>query len=368
MDGDLPPGLVYLDLGHSFNQSITPGTLPTTLKNLVYNSTHPIRSRALPASLETLELGLRYNHPLDNGVLPQTIKSLLFVRLEDVEDADDDVLPGQLFNHPLGILPSSLTDLRLPPQYGHAVVHAPLKSVLLTAPNLHRFARNTYPNITSLDVTDVVNVSAITSQTYPSIRKLNLSRNSSDDDDDENIVIDLSSLPNTIDHLVSALFSATITAFPKGLTKLELWLDEDSKFRLKKGMLPDSITSFSLYGYEHEIGSGVLPTSLTELSLYDYINEFNLKVLPLSLRSLVWTTISNQSADYITFFKKLPSTIVHLTLQNNRGGRLNLMRLSSDVFLSHNEDMLDCGLIDMATIIKHLSGTEQPKQSDCVLM
>ncbi|GAM26639.1 hypothetical protein SAMD00019534_098140, partial [Acytostelium subglobosum LB1] len=87
----------------SFNQSIIPGSLPSSLLTLVFHCesfNQPILPGQLPISMTSLTLSRLFNQELTIGTLPESLISLTF---------------GDSFNRPIpiNVLPSSLTTLAL---------------------------------------------------------------------------------------------------------------------------------------------------------------------------------------------------------------------------------------------------------------
>ncbi|EFA79237.1 hypothetical protein PPL_07655 [Heterostelium album PN500] len=90
-----------INFGNEFNQILSIGVLPESLKSLVFgNEFNQILSvvGVLPKSLESLKFGNRFNQILSVGVLPESLESLVF---------------GDEFNQILsvGVLPESLESL-----------------------------------------------------------------------------------------------------------------------------------------------------------------------------------------------------------------------------------------------------------------
>ncbi|EGC28903.1 hypothetical protein DICPUDRAFT_43628 [Dictyostelium purpureum] len=95
-------GLISLDLGTEFNQTIPSFVLPQTLKTL-YLSVHynqPLLLDAIPQSCTYISMGKVYNHPLyPCGLFPSSLRTLIL---------------SDQFNHPIeyGQLPETLADLQ----------------------------------------------------------------------------------------------------------------------------------------------------------------------------------------------------------------------------------------------------------------
>ena len=102
----LPPPLTELTLPSSFNQPLTPQSLPLTLTLLNLTKftkfSYPIRYRVLPNALTELSLGGDFNSELLPGVLPSSLTHLLFTK-------------GSNFNQTFTInsLPTSLRKTRV---------------------------------------------------------------------------------------------------------------------------------------------------------------------------------------------------------------------------------------------------------------
>ncbi|EFA78974.1 hypothetical protein PPL_08442 [Heterostelium album PN500] len=96
--GFLPPKLEELKLESSprFNQQISAGVLPNTLKKLIFGEFYnqALEPHVLPSSLTYLELGSHYNHPLQVGSLPPNLRVLIHYGNSKI--SSDGVLPQSL--------------------------------------------------------------------------------------------------------------------------------------------------------------------------------------------------------------------------------------------------------------------------------
>jgi hypothetical protein len=72
----LPNSLKYLELGFGFNNYIDPKALPATLEALIMGNTFD-KPIVLPCRLKHLVLGYRFNQSI-NGILPDGLESILF--------------------------------------------------------------------------------------------------------------------------------------------------------------------------------------------------------------------------------------------------------------------------------------------------
>ncbi|EFA77478.1 hypothetical protein PPL_12080 [Heterostelium album PN500] len=122
--GVLPESLKSLEFGKEFNQILSVGVLPQSLKSLVfgYEFNQILSVGLLPESLESLMFGYSFNQILSVGVLPESLKSLLFgYRFKQILSVG--VLPesleslefGNEFNQILSVdvLPKSLKSLSM---------------------------------------------------------------------------------------------------------------------------------------------------------------------------------------------------------------------------------------------------------------
>jgi hypothetical protein len=96
----LPKDLQTLLLSRAFNHPIQHIKLPPYLTNLSFSEegtfNQPIESLRFPYTLHTLQFSSSFNHPIDKIRFPPVLTYLKF---------------GSYFNHPLPLLPSSLTEL-----------------------------------------------------------------------------------------------------------------------------------------------------------------------------------------------------------------------------------------------------------------
>jgi hypothetical protein len=128
----LPLNLLYLKLGNAFNTSITEGVLPTSLQILILGNgfNELLLKNTLPTSLKTLILGDSYNQPIYKDILPTSLKILKFGSLFNIA-VDEGVIPddlqeltfGRNFNNVLTpfVLPKNLRMLALGENFNSAL-------------------------------------------------------------------------------------------------------------------------------------------------------------------------------------------------------------------------------------------------------
>ena len=76
--GNIPEGVEVLQFGRCFNRSLAPGHLPASLIYLVLGEQYdkPLLPGALPAGLRRLHVGGYYDHPLLPDALPPQLQQL----------------------------------------------------------------------------------------------------------------------------------------------------------------------------------------------------------------------------------------------------------------------------------------------------
>lgn len=92
LDKTVPPSIVSLSLGNSFNQPLT--SLPLSLRTLKFGKSFDQNVDSLPHSITKLNLGKNFDQPINS--LPPSLRSLSL---------------GIFFDHPLDKLPKSLSSL-----------------------------------------------------------------------------------------------------------------------------------------------------------------------------------------------------------------------------------------------------------------
>lgn len=97
--GSIPPGVRYLDLGFRFNQPLTPGVLPNTLRELLVSTC--------------------YNQALQAGSLPDRLKVLAFELHEDNFKFPPSAFQQQLLP---GLIPPSVVAIRMSRGYKQELV------------------------------------------------------------------------------------------------------------------------------------------------------------------------------------------------------------------------------------------------------
>ncbi|EFA77518.1 hypothetical protein PPL_12120 [Heterostelium album PN500] len=110
-----------INFGNEFNQILSIGVLPESLKSLVfgYKFNQILSVGVLPKSLLTLKLGCSFNQILPVGVLPESLKSLRF------ESAFNQILS-------VGVLPESLQSLVFGGEFNQILSVGVLPKSLLT--------------------------------------------------------------------------------------------------------------------------------------------------------------------------------------------------------------------------------------------
>jgi hypothetical protein len=122
-----PSTLTSLRLCSNFNRPITNGSLPSTLRVLVFGS-HYNQLTALPPALTTLKFGFRFNKPLDS--LPANLTKLVFgytfqQQLPPLPESLCILKLGGMFNHKL-VLPNNLRMLELAQYYTQPLTALPV--------------------------------------------------------------------------------------------------------------------------------------------------------------------------------------------------------------------------------------------------
>ncbi|GAM23019.1 hypothetical protein SAMD00019534_061940 [Acytostelium subglobosum LB1] len=124
--GSLPDTITSLTLDSNYNSVIHPLSLPLFLTKLNrgFYFNKPIVPASLPDSLLELTFGFMYNQPISPYVLPRALLSLTF---------------GFEFNHPIhmaGVLPPSLTSLKVGECFTNALLALPQTLVSLEVDNM----------------------------------------------------------------------------------------------------------------------------------------------------------------------------------------------------------------------------------------
>eukprot|EP01132_Coremiostelium_polycephalum_P013219 gene13219-16124_t len=154
IDDILPVGLWKLRFGRGFNSRI--GRLPPKLVKLSfgfsYNQPHLVDGTTpLPQTLESLKFGVSFNQKLSKNVLPHSLKELTFGRVFD-QPIEPGVLPpnlfslvfGNLFNNPFSI-PSSSKSLQYI-ELGESYHRSSLKHSIPLSVNTIRMGKLYSPN------------------------------------------------------------------------------------------------------------------------------------------------------------------------------------------------------------------------------
>ena len=267
---ELLPNIQYITFGINFNESISPNTLPKSLKqlNLGIEYNKPIDENVLPKSLEELILSYEFNEVIDEGILPPTLKILIF---------------GDKYNKPIKVLPPSLIDLEFGVDYN--------KPIIIQKDNPYIREKLLPDSLTHLIFGENYN--------YPIVHIEELDGEMKEDRKRE-LVLKL--LPESLTHLTFGKnYNYPIVHIGEGILKL----------------LPESLTHLTFgenYNYPIiHIGEGIvfklLPESLTHLTFGKYFFE-PLNGLPISLKELVLT----YKYDVPINIEMLPRTLENLTI------------------------------------------------------
>ncbi|GAM26904.1 hypothetical protein SAMD00019534_100790, partial [Acytostelium subglobosum LB1] len=208
----LPSGIIELEVP-SNSLLMAPGSLPSGLKTMKFVGLHrqPLPIGLLPSTLTYLRLGLEFNQPIPIGALPEGLKTLIF--------------QSKYKTHlEIGTLPNSITDLNL-------MYQAVIPTQLIPT------------SIITLTIGDTI---------YPIICN----------------GIDVS-LPHSLTCLtLGNLYNNDITPglLPPSLT--QLYLGSSFNKPIEPGVLPGSITNLTLASttYTHPLSSSILPEMLQHLT------------------------------------------------------------------------------------------------------
>ena len=341
----LPKNLLNLDLKNSFNQVIKPNLFPPTITTLKFESEFNQDLENLPMGLLHLDTGAGFNQSISNlinltpnlqslvlgynfnrsfGLLPQTLRSLSF---DYYFDYPIDSLPEALtilklsigFNQPMYHLPSSLISLEMSGlDFDHPIDNLPPNLKHLIIRNISAFDRSidNLPNLETLTVCQIFNQNL--DNLPDSLRKLEFRCGNGSgigcswhtDSNLENTMSFPTRYP--IDHL------------PSSLIELTLPLD----FNLIIDNLPSNLQILNLgCSFNQSINS--LPQSLTHLTLGESFNQ-EINHLPSSLKFLKLGRNFIQGVDHLPngltdlilgkFFDQpidnLPSSLSNLKLGN----------------------------------------------------
>ncbi|KAH0480916.1 MAG: uncharacterized protein KVP18_003646 [Porospora cf. gigantea A] len=161
--GVLPCSLRNLTFGHFFNHEVTSAELPP-LRTLTFGRQyhHPLHALSLPRTLETLFLGGKFNSDLEPGMLPSSLLHL-HLGVDFNRPLSDGVLPSQLQRLVLSrdfdcaltanSIPSSVTHLTFGAQFSQELASLPpkLKSLALDG----SYSRPFYIGVLPSSLTDL---------------------------------------------------------------------------------------------------------------------------------------------------------------------------------------------------------------------
>ncbi|GAM21765.1 hypothetical protein SAMD00019534_049400 [Acytostelium subglobosum LB1] len=298
LDDLLPDGLNILNLlpAYKWNQPIKPGSLPNQLRSIsLPGFNQVIQSGTFPSSLRSIMFGSNFNQPL-NGVLPPSLTSL------------DLSIGPRVYAHDLTNLPSSLTTIRLPPNFRHSLKHPPLQQLHVNShvPTGHPFPKLTVLYIKYLEKVSDLDHSFSSSSTPPLIPNLvRLTINHGGEPIDISTSLPWSTLKYCRVYCAGKANapSTIITGpIPFGVEELILGRCELSQLASPGSLLPSSITRLSIDHSIFKLRPGDLPSSVTSLdlkimdlkrSLDDIVNNINM-LFPVNVREIALNFASQQ--------------------------------------------------------------------------
>ena len=287
-----PSSLARITFDDTFRSSLRRDMFPATLQSLIFSQCpntsnehwyksfdKPLQADMFPALTE-LQLGDHWSRELTSDTFPQSLLRLSF----------GAGFFGQRLR--MGVLPLSLTDLRL-----HKAYHQTIDAGLLPA------------SITHLELGNSFNSGAM-----PSIRpRLSASASTSFSTDQSGIYTEPAIIPRNVRTLVIGPVN-TLPPFhgqlPPSLTQLTLILNRLLDF-IDPGSLPDALTHLQFgENYDLPLVARALPPSLTQLSLgYRFNHSVEVGILPDSLSTLTFSDWFDQPLS----IGSLPTNLTHLT-------------------------------------------------------